>query len=454
MERRIVVSMARIPKALAMAVVAAVLLATMVPPTSVEAFTSSPSSLLEPRTAKQFGCQCRRRGNHRTPVIQPLRPSSPPSSSSPSSSTSLNVLGGDSGILGVGAPEIAVVLLVGYFVLGPSDLYKLVKEVGKFIQNIRSLGSEAATAFEGTMENQLELTELRKAQAELNEAFSFRRSINTYEGADAFDKTSFSENSAAAEAEMGVGASAVGAAAAAGASTATASEEGTAPPKRKRRLVRRKKKKAVEEVDVPSESDVYPDLDMLDVPDLTTTSGSDASGEEGGSDEEKLRAERLERLSGGKGESSSTTTDASSSEPDWFNASEEEIASEVLNNNRPSDATVDPAMESYEKQRFASQLSAEQWNSQIMENEDELAPLSMVMKRLAILEEEKNAADRRLEEEYQKRMDNEDKYYLEKRKVLEDAVTDIQENVYGTGGGEKEKETVVEKENNATKFTA
>jgi hypothetical protein len=56
-----------------------------------------------------------------------------------------------------------------------------------------------------------------------------------------------------------------------------------------------------------------------------------------------------------------------------------------------------------------------------------------VMKRLAILEEAKQAADRRLEKEYQRRMDNEDKYYLEKRRVLEEAIEEIQEGVYGVG---------------------
>ncbi len=62
----------------------------------------------------------------------------------------------------------------------------------------------------------------------------------------------------------------------------------------------------------------------------------------------------------------------------------------------------------------------------------------MVMKRLAILEEEKRAADKRIEEEYVRRLDNEDKYYLEKREVLLEAITEIQEGVYGrrSGGGE------------------
>lgn len=354
------------------------------------------------------------------------------SSSSPSSSTSLNLLGQDSGILGVGAPEIAVTLLVGYFVLGPSELYKLVKEIGKFIQNFRTLGAEAAKSFEGTMENQLELTELRKAQAELNDAFSFRRSINTDEYGDAFGNTGFAENSAGAA----TAAAATGATATTSDGSTVAIEEGTTP-KKKRRLVRRKKKKVVEEVEeinVPSEEEIaleYPDLDMLDAdlpssPSTTSSSSDDDGVSSGASEEDKLRAERLERLSG----SASSDTAASSDEPDWFTASEEEVASAVLD--QPA---TNPALESYEKSRFQSQLSAESWNAQIMANEDKLSPLSMVMQRLAILEDEKNAADKRLEEEYQRRMDNEDKYYLEKRRVLEEAITDIQEGVYGDSNG-------------------
>jgi len=77
----------------------------------------------------------------------------------------------------------------------------------------------------------------------------------------------------------------------------------------------------------------------------------------------------------------------------------------------------------------------------------------MVMKRLAILEEEKTAADKRIEEEYERRMNNEDKYYLEKRELLMETITDIQEGVYGSNEAE---ETAVKEgsESNATKFTA
>mmetsp|Transcript_31697 Transcript_31697/g.54044 ORF Transcript_31697/g.54044 Transcript_31697/m.54044 type:complete len:447 (+) Transcript_31697:153-1493(+) len=406
----------------------------------VEAFTSPPS--LQPKLSPSIN-QAVVRPQLRTPF---------PSRSS--STTSLNLLGSDGGILGVGAPEVAVTLIVGYLVLGPSDLYKLVKEVGKFIQNFRTLGTEAAKQFEGTMENQLELTELRKAQAELNDAFSFRRSINTYEDGQAFGATSFSENAAAASTEFAAaGAGAATATATAGAATAegATTAEG-APVKKKRRLVRRKKKKAAEpepeEINVPSPEEIYPDLDMLDA-ELT--------------EEEKLRAERLERLSGGETEqpltyssSSSSSSSSTSSEPDWFTASEEEIASQVLENDP---LVKDPALDAFEKNRFQSQLSAEDWNAQIMANEDQLAPLSMVMKRLAILEEEKNAADKRLEEEYQKRMDNEDKFYLEKRRVLEEAIVEIQEGVYANknGEGEGEESGIKEKkeaEENVPKFSA
>ena len=70
----------------------------------------------------------------------------------------------------------------------------------------------------------------------------------------------------------------------------------------------------------------------------------------------------------------------------------------------------------------------------------------MVMQRLAILDEEKRTADKRIEEEYMRRLDNEDKYYLEKRNVLLEAITDIQEGVYGgssnssSSGNEKKEE--------------
>ena len=71
------------------------------------------------------------------------------------------------------------------------------------------------------------------------------------------------------------------------------------------------------------------------------------------------------------------------------------------------------------------------------------------MKRIAILEEEKRAADKILAEEYSKKLDNEEKYYAEKRRVLEEAVDEIQRDIIFGKAGDGERS-----ESNATKFTA
>jgi hypothetical protein len=269
---------------------------------------------------------------------------------------------------------------VGYFVLGPSDLYKLVKEIGKFIQNARTLGAEAAKSFEGTMEDQLELKELRRAQSELNEAFGFRRSINTSEFGEAFDRTGSLNSSSGGG---GFSASGGGGAAVMAATTATGTtadfstsstsevevggEEVDDAPKRKRKLVRRKKKKVVEEIDVPEPEEggynnnnfalEYPDLDMLDSVDDDN-------------DDALLRAQRMERLQ--QSSLNDVTKEEDQETVDWFTASESDIASKILT--QPEDSKTNSINSSFEKQRFQSQLSAEEWNAQIMAREDELSP--------------------------------------------------------------------------------
>merc|ERR1712071_33149 len=70
-----------------------------------------------------------------------------------------------------------------------------------------------------------------------------------------------------------------------------------------------------------------------------------------------------------------------------------------------------------EQTRFTQQLSGN-WNEQILSNEDKLSPLSKIMERLAILEEEKNAANLRLEEEFRLRGELEEKFYKQKRNIL------------------------------------
>jgi len=262
------------------------------------------------------------------------------------------------------------------------------------------------------MDDQLDLTELRKAQQELNDSFSFRRSINTDEYSDAFDDTDMAVNAA------------TGASVAGGNTTAVSAAEGDADSamssgkkRKKRRLVKRKKK-TVQEMDAPSE---YPDLDMADAfpngfpPSMDATDLSKSGVE---NDAERMRKERLARLEGTTGP-----------EPDWFNASESDIAEEVLGQQAQQELSMGSSSSVEEQSRFSAQMTGG-WNDRVMENEDALGPLAMVMERIALLEEEKRAADARLDEEFEKRGNLEDKFYLEKRAVLEEAAAEVQAAAY------------------------
>ena len=335
--------------------------------------------------------------------------------------------------------------MVGYFILGPTELYKLTKEIGKTIQNFRSLSTEASKSFESTMENQLELDELRKAQRELNEAFSFRRSINTDEVSDFNEVVQPSETEIAETAAAAAGAT--GAAAGAGAGA------GAAPKKRKvkRRRVRKQPEETAPPVTAATTSDEAATLaaagydtsvTQSNVPDLDM---SDAFQ----TDEEKLREERMARLAA-SGSSQPSEEDTDMSKPDWFDdrgldelmttpkagSMDEESSSGAGANANPFD-TSDLWSESQaeEQERFAAQLSG-QWNDSILENEDKLGPLAKIMDRLAILEEEKKAAVLRLEEEFKMRNELEEKFYQQKRAALEEAAAEVQAEAYaGMGTG-------------------
>jgi len=328
-------------------------------------------------------------------------------------------LGSDGGLLGVGAPEVAATLLVGYFVLGPSELYKLTKEIGKFIQNFRTLSSEASKSFESTMENQLELDELRKAQSELNNAFNFRRSINVDGDSDAFTEL---PPSVAGKEEV---------ASAAAVSTVIEGE------KRKKKKRRRKKKKVIvseeeDSMDIPDFSpdipDFSPDIPDLDMSAAFTDEIAEEITEQDPSDAEeseedftaRIREERLERLQNG--------TPAEDSSPGWASAFDSDVEKEGLDDSISS--VEDQAQSSAEQSRFAAQLS-DNWNAGVIENEDKLSPLAKVMDRLAILEKERDAANARLDEEFRLRTELEEKYYREKRAVLEETANEISSQVYG-----------------------
>jgi len=287
-----------------------------------------------------------------------------------------------------------IISLVGYFVLGPEELYKIVKEIGKLVTSFKTLSADATKNFEDSMENQLEISELRKAQRDLNDAFNFRRSINTE------DETIFEDNKEIFNGEPKEPRR-----------DPILDEDGNPKKKIRRRI---KKKVAIQEDELPAaieEEQLPAAIEEGQIPDLTMPELSkhdqDLAKEDVDTDsQEKLRQERIDRLQ----ESSSMS---------WFEDSEQLPQEEV--------ATTPTA--STEESRFQAQLSG-QWNDQVLANEDKLSPLSKIMDRLAILEDEKNAADLRLEEEFRLRGELEEKFYKEKRTLLEEAAAETQMDAY------------------------
>lgn len=305
---------------------------------------------------------------------------------------------GSDGVFGVGAPEVALIALVGYFVLGPQELYKVTKEVGKFIQSVRTLGTEASKTLEDSMENQLQISELKQAQRELTDAFSFRRSVNVNDYDSAFEERPNPEVGKAVEPEPVEG------------------DKGTVTKKKIRRRV--KKKPKVEETAVAEEVSgevITPNVPDLDMPE------EDKS-------EDQLREERMERLAASMERQKAKEEQKIPDDPptDWYKASEESMAEEVLKQQQPQ---MSPEMASEQQSRFASQMRGD-WNDKVMANEDKLSPLAMIMDRLAILEEEKQAADARLEEEFRLRGNLEEKFYREQREVLETGAMEVQIGAY------------------------
>jgi Sec-independent protein translocase protein TatA len=284
------------------------------------------------------------------------------------------------------------ILLVGYFVLGPSDLYKIVKEVGKLFQNFKTLSTDLTTSFENNMESQLQVEELRKAQRELTDAFSFRRSINVDQQEEAFTTkaTNLYDGAAAAEDV------AVPAAAAVGAAAATATAEPLTEPAKKLKIRRRVKKKPK-----PEEEGSVPDLEMPTVPDYAPpiTSVADKSLEISDEEAALIDQEFDKYTTMSDDVAAPPTTVPNSENDDWYGAGAQT--------------------------RFQQQMNGG-WNDQIMENEDSLGLMAVVMNKIALLEKEKIAATARLEEEFQKRQELEDKFYQAQRKLLEDASQEVQ----------------------------
>lgn len=65
------------------------------------------------------------------------------------------LLGFDDTILGVGAPEVFIIMAVGYFVLGPVELFKLTKQAGVLVGQLRDIGLGTATNLGNIMDEQV-----------------------------------------------------------------------------------------------------------------------------------------------------------------------------------------------------------------------------------------------------------------------------------------------------------
>lgn len=55
------------------------------------------------------------------------------------------LFGGPDTFLGVGSPELVVILVIGYFVLGPIELFKLAKQAGVLAGQLKDIGLGTAT---------------------------------------------------------------------------------------------------------------------------------------------------------------------------------------------------------------------------------------------------------------------------------------------------------------------
>ena len=66
------------------------------------------------------------------------------------------------GVLGVGTPEVLVIAAVGYFLLGPEELYRLSKEIGKVVGQAREYVTKSAAEWQATLDGEtFEFKEVR-----------------------------------------------------------------------------------------------------------------------------------------------------------------------------------------------------------------------------------------------------------------------------------------------------
>jgi hypothetical protein len=272
----------------------------------------------------------------------------------------------------------------------------------------------------------------------LNDAFSFRRSINVDADSEAFSVAAGSaqENMAAAAAAT----TTTTTVAAAASSTETAGASAT--PRKIRRRVK-KREVVVDDATVPVSN--IPDLEMPAAAASSTVTTLDYSGSS-----KKYTAQELAEIDAdfdkyvmGGGEASSSGTQWDKMQ-DWF--PDDSDLTKAKHNGDQGTTTAprlgDSAAESVAAQsRFQQQLSGN-WNDQILSASDKLEPMAAVMNKIALLEQEKQAALRRLQDEFAQRTELEERYYREQRKLLEETATEIQSVAFGLDSKSSSSNTV------------
>jgi len=415
----------------------------------------SPRSLIVPRSPVEG----------KSPLLSPTTKHQQPQGRRRSTTTRLyDFLGSSSGLFGVGGPEIIVILLVGYYVLGPTELFKVTKEVGKFIQQLREVFGAYTSQLEEKLEQDLQLEEMRKASRELNQAFNPNSLMNPSTSTSSGMSTT-SETTAEAAAAVGADVPPVlEATATAGGAVVPGTVAALAknPKKKKKRFKRRKRPKTTEATTTttsePAPSSMFPN--NLGIPQQDIPQELSAPPSSGG--DTMIEADRMSRLEQG---------------PSWFDAFDKETRDRArkLTSNplAPSslvkdgysmdvqdgvgvggDAATPPPLEDDDPAaRFAAQMNGD-WNQQVLANananEDTL--MANLMQQLQLLEEEKMAADSRLEEEFRLRGQLEEKYYQEKRLILQDAAEEYQK-VAAAAEQEKATTTSMKAEDASTTAT-
>mmetsp|Transcript_10790 Transcript_10790/g.17174 ORF Transcript_10790/g.17174 Transcript_10790/m.17174 type:complete len:200 (-) Transcript_10790:1-600(-) len=87
----------------------------------------------------------------------------------------------DSGsFFGIGAPEAVIIALLGWFLLGPEELFKLAKQVGGWLGELRTYIGQAAKQYEGALDDQSTrqaIEGIRKTQRTVSELAGSWRSV-------------------------------------------------------------------------------------------------------------------------------------------------------------------------------------------------------------------------------------------------------------------------------------